>query len=52
MLTLYAQASNTCITSQTYHKWSGAVILGNSGRCCSDYKLQNRIRIDKGVIDF
>jgi len=27
---LYAQASNTFITSQTYQTWSGDIILGNS----------------------
>ena len=42
MVTLYAQASNTFITSQTYQKWSGDVILCNSGRYCSVYKLQNK----------
>jgi len=46
MLTLYAQASNTCITSQTYHKWSGDVILGYSGRYCSVYNY----RIEHGLI--
>jgi len=30
------------ITSQTYQKYSGVVILGNSGRYCSDYKLQDK----------
>jgi len=43
MLTLYAQASNTLITSQMYQKWSGDVVPGISCRYCSVYKLQDRI---------
>jgi len=43
MLTVYAQASNTIITSQTYQKWSGDVILSNRGRYSSVYKLQEKI---------
>jgi len=44
MLTLYAQAPNTSITSQTYHKSSSYVILGNSCfRYCFVYKLHDRI---------
>jgi len=39
---LYAQASNTFITSQTYQKLLGDVILRNSGRYCSVYKLQDK----------
>jgi len=30
------------ITSQTYQKYSGVDIPGNSGRYCSDYKLQDK----------
>jgi len=39
---LYAQASNTFITPQTYQKWLGDVILRNSDRYCSVYKLQDK----------
>jgi len=46
MLALYAQASNTFITSQTYQKRSGDVILVYNDRYCSVYKLQDRTRID------
>jgi len=42
MVALYAQASNMFITSQTYQKRSGDVVLGNSGRYCSVYKLQDK----------
>jgi len=42
MMQLYAQASNTFNTSQMYQKWWGDVILGNSGRYCSVYKLQDK----------
>jgi len=49
---LYAEASNTFITSQTYQKLSGNVFLGNSGRYCPVYKLQKRIRIDKNSTNF
>ena len=42
MVTLYAQASNTLITSQAYQKWSGGVILGNNRRYCSVYELQDK----------
>jgi len=43
MLTLYAQASNTFITSHTYQKWSGDVIPGISCRYCSVNNLQDRV---------
>ena len=42
MVTLYAQASNTFIISQTYQKWSDDIIVGNSGRLSSVYKLQDK----------
>jgi len=41
------QASNRLITSQTYQKWSGDVVLGRRGMYCSVYKLQNRIGLIK-----
>jgi len=43
MLTLCAQAPNTFITSQTYRKRLGDVILGNSGNYSSALNLQERI---------
>ena len=30
------------ITLQMYQKWSGDIILGNSGRYCFVYELQDR----------
>ena len=45
---LYAQAWNTFTSSQTYQKYSGIAILGNSGRYCSDYKLQEKT--ERGLI--
>ena len=39
---LYAQASNTFITPQTYQKWSGDLILGNTSRYYCVYKLQDK----------
>jgi len=42
MVTLYAQASDTFINSQTYQKWSGDFILGNRGTYRSVYKIQNK----------
>ena len=39
---LYAQVSNSFIISLTYQKWSGDVILDNSGRYCSAYKWQDK----------
>jgi len=42
MVTLYAEASNTFFISQAYQKLSGDVILGNSCRYCSVYKLQDK----------
>ena len=44
MLTLYDQASNMLISSQTYHKLSGDVILGDSGSAAGTAlsKLQDK----------
>jgi len=44
LLTLYDQGSNMCITSQTYQKLSGDVILGNSGSAAgtTPSKLQDK----------
>ena len=42
MVTLYAQVSYSFITSQIYQKWSGDVILDNSGKHCSVYKWQDK----------
>jgi len=44
MLTLYDQASNVFITSQTYQKLSGDVILGNNGSAAGTAlsKLQDK----------
>jgi len=48
-----AQASNTFVISQACQKLSGDVILGNSSRYCSVYKLQYKtIRIDENYTDF
>jgi len=43
---LYAQVTNTFVTSQMYEKLSGDVILGNSGWYCSVYKLQEKQNTD------
>jgi len=44
MVTLYDQASNVFITSQTYQKLSGDVILGNNGSAAGTAlsKLQDK----------